>query len=204
MHAARSGATLFVTVIGVTLYSVRRSVGAGASADPGDVLLADVGDGFTLTGEAPNTTGLESLTRQFETDNAILQLTVIPVTTPPGVRDVFGLFSAAVPEPALDLAGWLVSPGAQVGDDGDARLVFASRDHVFIFDMLSDEDAGIDAPAFLRDLAQRQVEAAVGRRRRSTRRAIAVVTTSSCRCCPANHPPSTGSPPRRRPPATTS
>ena len=67
-----------------------------------------------------------------------------------------------MPEPALDLAGWLVSPGAQVGDDGDARLVFASRDHVFIFDMLSDEDAGIDAPAFLRDLAQRQVEAAGG------------------------------------------
>ena len=162
MHAARSGATLFVTVIGVTLYAVGLSSGAGASADPGDVLLADVGDGFTLTGEAPNTTGLESLTRQFETDNAILQLTVIPVTTPPGVRDVFGLFSAAVPEPALDLAGWLVSPGAQVGDDGDARLVFASRDHVFIFDMLSDEDAGIDAPAFLRDLAQRQVEAAGG------------------------------------------
>ena len=110
----------------------------------------------------------ESLTRQFDHDNTIVQLTVIPVTTPPGVRDVFSLFSSAgggfdsVPEPALDLAGWLVSPGSQVGDNGNTTLVFASRDHVFIFAMFTDEAAGIDAPAFVLDLAGRQVEAAGG------------------------------------------
>ncbi len=168
MHPARSAATLlFGTVVGA-MCCVALASPAGASPDAGDVLLSDVGPGFTLVSEATNTIGAESVTRRFEHANAILELTAIPVTTPPGVRAVFGIFSAqgdgfdSVPEPTLDLAGWLVSPGSQVGDDGDASLVFASRDHVFVSALFTDEAAGIDAPAFLRELAQRQVEAAGG------------------------------------------
>ena len=168
MHAARWAVTLFVAAIGVTWGVVGTPASAGASPDAGDVLLTDVGPGFTLAGETTNTFGAESLTRRFEHESALLDLTVIPVTTPPGVRAVFRIFSAqgdgfeSVPEPAFDLAGWLVAPGSQVGDNGDASLVFASRDHLFIFALFTDESAGIDAPAFLRELAQRQIEVAGG------------------------------------------
>jgi hypothetical protein len=159
---------LFVAFIGVTWGVVGPSASASASPDAGEVLLSDVGPGFTLVNEVTNTFGAESLARRFEHENALLDLTVVPVTTPPGVRTVFGIFSAQgdglelLPEPALDLAGWLVAPGSQVGDNGDATLAFASRDHVFIFAMFTDESAGIDAPAFVRELAQRQIEVAGG------------------------------------------
>ncbi len=145
MHAARSGATLFVTVIGVTLYRVGLSSAPAHPRPRRGPVGRCRGRASRSSSETPNTTGPESLTRQFDHEHAIVELTVIPVTTPPGVRDVFGLFSAAdggfdsVPEPALDLAGWLVSPGSQVGDNGDATLVFASRDHVFVFAMFTDE-----------------------------------------------------------------
>ena len=212
MHAARWAVTLFVR-------RDRRDVGtssglpasAGASPDAGDVLLSDVGPGFTLVSEATNTFGAESLTRRFEHESALLDLTVIPVTTPPGVRAVFGIFSAqgdgfeSVPEPALDLAGWLVAPGSQVGDNGDASLVFASRDHLFIFALFTDESAGIDAPAFVRELAQRQVDVAGGppaARRHVTRRQRR--RRAGRRSCPPNRRPNTASRRRRRPPGRTS
>lgn len=168
MHAARWAVTLFVAAIGVTWEVVGTSASASASPDAGDVLLTDVGPGFTLASETTNTFGAESLSRRFEHESALLDLTVIPVTTPPGVRAVFRIFSAqgdsfeSVPEPAFDLAGWLVAPGSQVGDNGDASLVFASRDHLFLFALFTDESAGIDAPAFLRGLAQRQIDVAGG------------------------------------------
>jgi hypothetical protein len=159
---------LFVVLIGVTWGVVGLSASASASPDAGDVLLLDVGPGFTLVNETTSTLGAESLARRFEHENAILDLTVVPVTTPPGVRSVFGIFSAQgaglelVPEPALELAGWLVTTGSQVGANGDATFVFASRDHVFVFAMFTDETAGIDAPAFVRQLAERQIEVAGG------------------------------------------
>ena len=168
MHAARWAVTLFVAAIGVTWEVVGTPASASASPDAGDVLLTDVGPGFTLASETTNTFGAESPSRRFEHESALLDLTVIPVTTPPGVRAVFRIFSAqgdsfeSVPEPAFDLAGWLVAPGSQVGDNGDASLVFASRDHLFLFALFTDESAGIDAPAFLRGLAQRQIDVAGG------------------------------------------
>ncbi|HWM19836.1 MAG TPA: hypothetical protein VNO51_09125 [Ilumatobacteraceae bacterium] len=167
MHAARSAATLFGTVL-VGMWGFGAATTAVAVPDTDQVLLADVGTGFTLVSETPDASGPGSLARQFEHENALLNLTMIPVTTPPGVRDVFGLFSAegdgfeTLPEPSLDLAGWLVFPGSQLGESGDATLVFASRDHVFIFALFTDAPAGIDAPAFVRALAERQVEAAGG------------------------------------------
>ncbi|HEX4982768.1 MAG TPA: hypothetical protein VFV63_13775, partial [Ilumatobacteraceae bacterium] len=178
MHAGRSAAALFGTLVGVMgvgtmvvggMGFVALPSAAAAPPDAGAVLLSDVGSGFTLANEVANTTGPDSLTRRFEHENALLDLTVIPVTTPPGVRDLFGIFTSAagdgfesVPEPSLDLAGWLVAPGSQVGDKGDASLVFASRDHLFVFALFTDESAGIDAPGFVRQLAQRQVEVAGG------------------------------------------
>jgi hypothetical protein len=139
---------------------------AAASPDAGDILLSDVGSGFALINEAPGTLG--SLTRSFEHERARLDLTGFPVTSPPGVRDMFTVFTTqdadfdSVPEPSLDLAAWAVFSGSGVGDNGVSSLIFASRDHLFVFTLITDGSDAIDGPAFVRDLAARQVEVAGG------------------------------------------
>jgi hypothetical protein len=172
VHAGRSAATWFGTLVRVmgvgVICCVAFPSAAGASPDPGDVLLSDIGSGFELVGEAPGRIGdAVSLTRRFEHGQAVLDLTAVPVTTPPGVRNMFGIVSGGgagfdpVPEPSLDLANWLVRPGSQLGDNG-ATLVFASRDHLFIFVLSGPGSVAIDSPALVLELAQRQVEIAGG------------------------------------------
>ena len=48
----------------------------------------------------------------------------------------------SIPEPSLDLAKWAVAEGGQVGADGHASLIFASRDHLFWFTLFTDGSAG--------------------------------------------------------------
>ena len=170
MHAGRSAATLFGTLVGATGVGVMGCVAlpAAASAPPdtGAVLLSDVGPGFTLVDEIPG--NLESLTRHFAHEHAELELRIFPVTTPPGPRVMFDFLApedvglASIPEPSLDLAKWAVSEGAQLGDDGSASLIFASRDHLFWFTLVTDGSAASDGPAFVLDLAERQIAAAGG------------------------------------------
>jgi hypothetical protein len=171
VHAARSattllfGALLLGTVVGV-MCCVGLPAAASASPDAGEVLLSDVGSGFVLVGEDPGTLG--SLTRRFEHERAELELRIFPVTTPPSPRVMFDFLSpedvglTSIPEPSLDLAKWAVAEGRQVGADGSASLIFASRDHLFWFTVLTDGSAAIDGPAFVLDLAERQVAAAGG------------------------------------------
>ena len=92
--------------------------------------------------------------------------TSLAVTEPPGVATLFDLFSQAdvgldsLPEPSLDLAAWLVPSGERPGENGSAILVFATRSHLFVFALVSDGSLGIDAAAFVRALADRQIAAA--------------------------------------------
>jgi hypothetical protein len=153
------------SVIGVAAVAVVHPSEAGAAPDA-TVLLSDVGSGFTLVGDVPGQLG--SLARTFDHEHAQLELRVFPVTTPPGPRVMFDVLSpedvglASIPEPSLDLARWAVSEGAELGDDGSASLIFASRDHLFWFTLITDGSAAIDGPAFVLDLAARQIEAAGG------------------------------------------
>jgi hypothetical protein len=130
-----------------------------------EVLLTDVGSEFTLAGEKPGS--LDSLTRSFTSEHENLDLEGFAVTDPPGVRSMFQVFSGdnadfkVVPEPSLDLAAWLVPAGMELGS-GFASLVFAARDHLFIFTVTTDTASTIDPVSFVRDLADRQIAAAGG------------------------------------------
>ncbi|HSP28523.1 MAG TPA: hypothetical protein VLN74_08240, partial [Ilumatobacteraceae bacterium] len=87
------------------------------------------------------------------------------VTTPPGVARFFEATPPIggvqfVDEPALALARWMVSDGASPGDGGVSVLNVASRDHIFTIALFLADGATGDGPAFVLDLARRQVEAA--------------------------------------------
>jgi hypothetical protein len=160
VRAARSAAV----VCGVVLFwnVIVSSTGVFAVTPVADVLLSDVGPGFTLVSETPG--NLDSLTRAFESEHSHVDLTAFPVTDPPGVRQLFQVFSGsntdftAVPEPSLTLAVWLVPAGSKFGD-GFASLVFASRDYVFVFALSADAASDIDPASFVRELADRQLAA---------------------------------------------
>lgn len=162
MSAARSAALLCGAVLFGTVVA---SAGAQAATPIGDVLLSDPGAGFTLVGETPGT--LDSLTRHFQNDHARLDLQGFPVTDPPGVGALFQVFAGAttdftpVNEPSLDLATWLVPKGTTLGQ-GSASLVFAARDHLFIFILVVDEASSIDPVPFVLALATQQIAAAGG------------------------------------------
>src|SRR5258706_2033641 len=134
-----------------------------AQAPIADVLLSDVGSGFTLTSEKPG--NLDSLTRMYTSEHASLALNGFTITDPPGVRTMFQVFSAktpgfeVVPEPSLDLAVWLVRSGVKLGD-GEASLIFAARDHIFGFTLTTDGASSLDPVPFVRELADRQIAAA--------------------------------------------
>ena len=131
----------------------------------GDVLLSDVGSGFTLATDKPGS--FDSLIRTFTSEHATLVLNGFTITDPPGVRTMFQVFSGktagfeVVPEPSLDLAVWLVPNGVKLGD-GEASLIFAARDHIFGFALTTDGASSLDPVPFVRALADRQI-AVVGR-----------------------------------------
>ena len=127
--------------------------------------MSDVGPDFSLVSEKPGT--LDSLTRTFTSAHDHLDLNGFSITDPPGVRSVFQVFSASnanfsvVPEPSLALAAWFVPTGFELGD-GFASLIFAARDHLFIFTLTTDGAGDIDPVSFVRGLADRQIAAAGG------------------------------------------
>ncbi len=163
MSAARSAAIVFGAVLVGSVIVAHPTVGAVPAV--GEVLLSDVGSDFTLVGEKPGP--LESLTRTFESDHARVDLDGFAVTDPPGVRQMFQVFSgdnpdfAVVDEPSLDIAAWFVPAGFEHGD-GFASLIFAARDHIFIFTLTTDSASDLDPVLFVRGLADRQIAAAGG------------------------------------------
>lgn len=164
MRGARSAAKLCGAVLFGSVILPSPAILAVAPA-VGDLLLSDVGSGFTLVDEKPGP--LESLTRTFESDGARLVLDGFVVTDPPGVRQMFQLFSAdnadfeVVDEPSLDLAAWFVPAGFELGV-GFASLIFAARDHLFIFTLTTDGASNVDPLSFVRELADLQIAAAGG------------------------------------------
>ena len=134
-----------------------------AQADIGGVMLDEVGSGFELTDESVDPSG--AFTRTFTGPSGTVQIVGFSVSTPPGTRQ---LFEAApeveafdfVDEPSFDLARWIVPAGEEVGDSGFSALAFAGRDHFFNIVLMLDEAATIDGPAFVLELAGRQLEVA--------------------------------------------
>lgn len=151
----------------VSMGSVLVPPSSAAPADPGigDVLLSAVGPEFRLVGEKSGI--LESLTRTFESNSARLVLDGFPVTNPPGVRQMFQVFSGdntdfeVIDEPSLELAAWFVPAGFKLGD-GFASLIFAARDHLFIFTLTTDPASSIEPVSFVLGLAEQQITAAGG------------------------------------------
>lgn len=182
MRAARLAATVCGVVL---LWSVNvSSASVLAAPAAADVLLSDVGPGFTLVSEKPGT--LESLMRTFESEHAHLDLNAFSVTDPPGVRQLFQVFSTnnanftVIPEPSLALAAWFVPAGLELGD-GFASLIFAARDYIFVFTLGIDTASDIDPVSFVRGLADRQlatdgglppVDESVGRKRTASDDAV--------------------------------
>ena len=161
MSAARSAAIFGAAVLLGSI--VVPTALAGPSM--GELLLSDVGSDFTVVGEKPGP--LESLTRTFASDHAHLDLQGFAVTDPPGVRALFQVFSArdtdfsVVVEPSFDLAAWFVPAGLKLGG-GFASLIFAARDHLFIFTLTIDDASNLDPVSFVRGLAEQQIAAAGG------------------------------------------
>ena len=151
----------------VSMGSVLGPSAAATPATPaiGDVLLSAVGPDFTLVGEKSGL--LESLTRTFESNHAHLVLDGFPVTNPPGVRQMFQVFSGdntnfdVIDEPSLELAAWFVPTGFELGN-GFASLIFAARDHLFIFTLTTDPASAIEPVSFVLGLAGQQITAAGG------------------------------------------
>ena len=163
MRAAHSAAIVCGVLL---LWSVNVPSGSVRAAPAvADVLLSDVGSGFTLVSEKSG--NLESITRTFQSEHANVVLDAFPVTEPPGVRKMFELFSASmaavttIPEPSLALATWFVPAGLQHGE-GFASLIFATRDYMFIFTLAIDTASDIDPVSFVRGLADIQLAAGGG------------------------------------------
>ena len=134
-----------------------------AQADIGDVMLDEVGSGFELTDESVDPSG--AFTRTFSGPSGTVQIVGFSVSTPPGTRQLFEASPEVeafdfIDEPSFDLARWVVPAGEEVGDSGFSALAFAGRDHFFNIVLLLDESATIDGPAFVLELAGRQLDAA--------------------------------------------
>ncbi len=132
-------------------------------ADVHGVMLDDVGSGFELTDESVDPSG--ALTRTFTGPAGSVQITGFAVTTPPGTRQLFEATPQVdtfdlVDEPSLDLARWAVPAGQRLGDSAFSALTFASRDHFFTIILVLVDGATIDGPAFVLELAGRQIEIA--------------------------------------------
>jgi hypothetical protein len=163
VRAARSAAIASGLIL---LWSFNvSSTKALAGPAVGDVLLSDAGASFTLVSEVPG--NADSLTRTFENEHAHLLLNAFPVTDPPGVRQMFQLFSnsnadfTVVPEPSMALAAWFVPAGLELGQ-GFASLIFAARDYMFVFTLGIDAASDIEPVSFVRALADRQLAAGGG------------------------------------------
>jgi hypothetical protein len=153
----------------VALGIVGSSSSAAAEPEPPDiatVLLADVGSGFEPTGDAPGTGG--SLTRSYANGARELTISGLPITTPPGPRVLFDAFIATeagidtLREPSLELGAWLVPTGGAPGDFGFTAIEVASGGHMFTITLVQPLDDAFDGPAFVLDVAHRQIEAAGG------------------------------------------
>ncbi len=81
---------------------------------------------------------------------------------------MFDAFTAAdvgletVREPAFELGAWLVPTGGAPGDLGFSAIVVASSNHLFSITLLQPLDDTFDGPAFVADVARRQIAAAGG------------------------------------------
>jgi hypothetical protein len=143
---------------------------ATALPDASEVMLDDVGGGFELVGDDPGSLG--SLTRTWRDGVREVSITGFPVTTPPGVHALFEVLTSTevgldvIPEPSLELGAWLVPTGGAPGERGFSALVIAAREHLFSINLVTEIDAeldtGLDGPAFVLGLAERQISAAGG------------------------------------------
>ncbi|HSJ92138.1 MAG TPA: hypothetical protein VK917_08705, partial [Ilumatobacter sp.] len=141
---------------------------AGASTPPDgrDVVLTDVGAGWTLVDEGSGAQG--GFTRAWRGALGELSIHGFPVSDPPGVATLFeGLRTIdagleVVPAPAVTLGVWLVPPGGAVGEFGFNALMFASRAHIFTLTLTLTAGAEVDGPALALELAHRQIDAAGG------------------------------------------
>jgi hypothetical protein len=155
----------FAAFVGVLLGATPGTGIAAAPPDVGEVMLADVGDGWQMTSESE---GTGPLSRTFRGPNGELSITGFDVTTPPGVEALFEALTHTsgelefLPEPALQLAGWLVPPGGSPGDGGVSVIVVASRQHVFVLTLVRSSGSALDGPTVIIELARRQLEAAGG------------------------------------------
>jgi len=68
----------------------------------------------------------------------------------------------STPEPALGMAAWMVPQGSELDNGVFAILSFATPDHIFTFRLENRGTGAIDARTVLRELAQRQLDAAGG------------------------------------------
>jgi hypothetical protein len=158
-----------VTLAAVVLVSVPASAGASSDdeTEAGDLILTEIGEGWDPVDAQGGP--LADHTRTFRSVDGELSIIAISVTTPPGVEVLFRSLTGAevgleaLPEPSLELAAWLVSPGGGApGDDRSSVMVVASREHLFTVILNVAEGATLDGPALVLDIARRQIQAAGG------------------------------------------
>lgn len=154
---------MFGTLIGAALACVLPV--AAAHANPSSDVMVTPGAGWTLVKEEPGV--LDSLVRTYQKGTIELVMTDIPVTTPPGVETLFNGMSNfpgfdSTPEPALGMASWMVPEGFELDNQIFVVLSFATNDHIFTFRLQNQGTDAIDVRPFLRELAQRQIEAVGG------------------------------------------
>ncbi len=170
-QAARAVGAVGCAVAALVWSTVATSGAVHATSDTvpaaTDVLIDNIGEGWTPVEE--ESLGQGGLVRSFEHDQgARLDMNVVLVSSPPGVRETFQTLSGGragfeqIPEPSFDLAAWLVPEGQQPGEDGFAMLAFASHDHVFVALLSSANGVPSDPLGFVRDIATAQIDAAGG------------------------------------------
>lgn len=126
-----------------------------------EVLLTDLGDGFELVEETNPAS--EAITRTFNGPAGWAFLAATEVGGPEGIGTAFAAFTSVQgqefpPEPALDLAAWMVDPGEQPGADGITTLHFAGRNHLFMFALALTDASPTEATEATIALAREQVE----------------------------------------------
>ncbi len=154
------------TVIGVLVGIVAAAPASPIPPAPADVLLTDVGFGFTATGDEPDVLG--EITRHFEGPGATLDLAAIPVEPPVRAAQLFELIAGAdlglarIEEPDLGLATWLVEEGTRLGDSPVVFLFFATEEFIFSALLATDGSTSLDPVEAAREIARRQLERAGG------------------------------------------
>jgi hypothetical protein len=161
-----------VGVVACTAALLIAPFGAAATPDTTpdvtDVLVDEIGPGWGLVGDQQ--ADLAMVVRTFANGQGEqVIINALPVTDPPGVRQLFQVFSSrvggltAIDEPSLELGSWLVADGDQPGVGPLTMLAFASRDGVFLASHLSGGGGPpTDVVTLLRGVADRQIAAAGG------------------------------------------